>query len=91
MTGPHLRVHADLGEIVAVEGDIQFAQRFLDIEAGMKLFGNPGAATVYANHDRIINRALGNFPPQAILQMIEQGIRTRKFNHSVAPPQGPCD
>ena len=51
--GADLRVHADTREVVAVERDVERAERFLEFQQPMQALGDPYATGVDADHKRI--------------------------------------
>src|SRR3989344_2326757 len=52
LRSPDLGVHADTGEVVAVERNVERAQRFLEVEQLMQPLGDPYAAGMDTDHER---------------------------------------
>ncbi|MOA41521.1 hypothetical protein D3C78_1634900 [compost metagenome] len=79
LRGAHLRVQAMLAEVVAVEGHVEHAQRRLALAELLEQgAGDPHAAGVYADEERLVDAAAGQVGAQVGGHLREQDGRIRQ-------------
>ena len=64
--GAHLRMHPDACEVVAIEGDIQMAERLGQLQCLVQPIRNPDPAGMDADHQRGFDGALGDERAQLV-------------------------
>jgi len=83
--GFHAGMDTDAGEVVAVEDDVERAERLGQAQFPVQVLGHPHAAGMDADHQRIGDAAGLERSAQAIGQIGQQGIDIEVFGHRGFP------
>ncbi len=81
----HHGVHADAREVVAIEVDVERAERLLDAEQRMQPAGHPHAAGMHADHERGLSTAGRQARFELVGQALDEGIHVHRIVHGRAP------
>ena len=83
LAGRHLGMHADAGEVVPVEGDIQDAEFVRQLQLLVQALGHPDAAGVDADEARLVDATGRQLGLEAGRYRVQQLLDVQRFAHIV--------